>query len=253
MSSVLTDVTAKKVSIVGKAANKRQFLLYKNAEGVSELNHDQLIALLKAEPADAAKILKEAGVPDEVHTEVLKATDLLKPLADTLTKEATAAVIKSLEAIKPAESVITKADFEAIQKKADDAEQAVKILKEDAAKKEFVTKAAGFDSVPTVTPETFGPILKECSEKLSKESYEAIEKMLQSTNEVVKQSALLRNYGTPGYQVIKGSALDQLQEIAKGIIQKDGTLTEQQAFRKACQDNPELWEKHQTELAGNVN
>lgn len=260
IKNMLEDVTAKKVSYVDKAANKRRFLLIKSEEGVdgSMLTHEQLIKVLKADPADATAILKEAGVPDSVHTEVLKATELLKPLADTLTAASTATVIKQLEAIKPVESPIAKADFDALLTRVTKAEGENKTLADllqksadDAKNKEFITKAASFDSLPTVVPDTLGPVLKECSDKLSKESYDLLEGVLKSANEVAKTGGLFKQH-TLEQGIAKGSAEEQLWALAKGMVAKGDTgLTEYQAFAKACTDNPGLYAQMNAEKYGN--
>lgn len=70
--------------------------------------------------------------------------------------------------------------------------------------------------------------------------------MLKAADAQLRDSALLTSIGSG--QPKPGSAMDQLKQLAKGIIAKgEGKMTEAQAFAEAVRQNPELKKRYSAE------
>jgi hypothetical protein len=212
------DLTPEIVADVVKAAG----LELPEAEGPSleAKNASELVAALKK-----AGVSKDAVA--EVEAAIEKATEKAELEKADLSPAAKAALKKAEDATAAA------------QKKADEA-----IAKADAERdarldKEFVAKAEAFDSLPTKADD-LGPILKEASEKLPKESYEALETLLKATNEGIEKGELFSTAGADGVTEPGADAFAQLKQKAEEIRKSDSSLTPEQALEKAGDENPEL-------------
>ncbi|MDI6814378.1 MAG: hypothetical protein QMD10_12730 [Desulfitobacteriaceae bacterium] len=135
--------------------------------------------------------------------------------------------------------------MEELEKRAKEAEELAKKEREERITKEFIAKAAAFQGLP-VKPEEFGPVLKTLAEK-DPEVYTKIEGVLKAADEAITKGALFKELGRASYGD-EGSALAKLEAKAEEIRKSDSRLTKEQAFVKACEENPELYAQYRREV-----
>ncbi len=116
-----------------------------------------------------------------------------------------------------------------------------------------ITKAADdYPNLP-VKAEDLGPIVKLAKENFSDTQVETFERILKAADTAIADTKAFEESQGDTYTLASGSesALGQLNEIAKGYIEKseDG-LTEAAAFAKAADNNPGLYDRYQTENRG---
>ncbi len=146
MTTKLTNITTDEVSLVGKGANRKKFLLFKSKEGTMEELLKELLEETKAIDGekDLLADLKKAKFSAEDTSAVQASIRLLSGLADKLKKAGI--VVKAFE---------TKADPPKVERK-NIGEYLKKSSAEDRA---WVAKDLGVD--PTRFEEAFGPAKTE--------------------------------------------------------------------------------------------
>lgn len=165
------------------------------------------------------------------------------------------------DAVGAATAPVTKADFDAVQKSNDELKQQVEALtkannasldlaKAEADKREtaeMIAKAEkDMPNVPGTTPNDLGPVLKRAKSVLTVDDYGLIEKALIAASAAVKTGDLLKEAGVTGGSV-QNAALGQMEDIAKAVHAANPNMTKEQAFAKAVNDNPELYQRYNDE------
>jgi len=154
------------------------------------------------------------------------------------------------EEVRPAVEVLWEEQQEAVKK----AEELEKVLKEERDKqlrKEFVQKAAtDFGNLPT-KPEEFGLVLKGLAEK-APEEYAKLEGVLKAANEAIQKGALYAEIGRSG-GFSGGYAMSKIEAAANSLVQKDASMTKEQAITKALEMHPELYTEYLQETQRRVN
>lgn len=131
---------------------------------------------------------------------------------------------------------------EDMQKKADkDAERIAK-LEDVELTREMTDLAKTFDSVTYETDELVS-IFKSCDE----DELGALKKLLTAVNEQIKTASLFAELGKGGTG--GGDAYGQLQDLAKDLRKTETKLSQQQAFSKVYDANPDLAAQHKREQA----
>lgn len=123
--------------------------------------------------------------------------------------------------------------------------------KEEAKKKEWIQKAQEFKDVPDI-----GDLneLGETMMKLDEVSHERCEKFiagLRAGKAAIEKSDLFGEIGRPG-GIVPGSAVEEVQKLAKSMVIKDAKLTEADAIQKVFEDNPSLYNKYRAETQQRV-
>jgi hypothetical protein len=137
--------------------------------------------------------------------------------------------------------------FEELEKRAKEAEEVAKRERDERVLREYVAKAREFRGLP-VQPEEFGKVLKALAEK-APEEYKQVEDVLKAADEAIAKGKLFAEIGKGGSGA-PGSALAQLESIAKSKVEASGgKLTQQQAFAEAVKENPHLYEQYRKELS----
>lgn len=242
MPNDLSELEIDEVSLVGKGANNKKYLIIKSME--SEITTE-------IEPAGAnggagasvAQVSKE-DVDGAVAKAVMEAIEKEQ-------KERSEAIKKAVdEAI--AKEQAEKADL----KKALDIERDVRVTKE------YIEKATvDFPNLPGTTPVVMGPILKEAQEKLTEASFKALHDVLKAASAALGESALLyKELGSDLDAPTTGSAAEQLDTLAKaraGDIRKSvegATLDSKTAYAIAydqvCKEHKDLFVAERKEYLG---
>jgi len=145
------------------------------------------------------------------------------------------------EEVRPAVESLWK-EHEAAIKKAEELEKVLKAEREERLRKEYIQKAAAdFGNLPT-KPEEFGLVLKGLAEK-APEEYAKLEGVLKAANEAIEKGALFAKVGHSG-GLAGGSAMAKIEEVAKSLVQKDASMTKEQAIAKALELHPELYTEY---------
>jgi hypothetical protein len=123
--------------------------------------------------------------------------------------------------------------------------KAAEIAKQVEITKAFIHKAATeLKDVPTMVPETFGPVLKAAADKLDKAEFDAIYSMLVAASTFIhKNASLTKEFGVGG-QDLSSDPAAQLDAIAKSYVVKDTQLTYAKAYSMACDANPHIYAQH---------
>lgn len=209
--------------------------------------------LKKAEDrADAAEA--KATKADEQIEALTKSVDELKKATSS---DPEPARLDKSELAEPVRAALEKAEADArahaeraekAEKDAKEAGDIAKAEREERLTKEFVAKAESYKALP-VKKDEFGPVLKEASEKLSKESYEALETVLKAADAQVAATDLFKEQGRGG-DGKPSDALGEAQAKAAELRKADSSLSEAEAMRKAFAENPELAARYQDEVRG---
>lgn len=196
-------------------------------------------ALKKAEEEHAAELAKAKKSSGETEGEDdddddLKKADLSPAVRAELEKRETAAN----ERIEKAE------------KDAKDAQELAKAEQDKRVTREFVAKAEGYQALPQ-KPAEFGPVLKSASEKLTKEEYDELDRVLKAADEQIRRGDLFKQIGGDGGPGGVGTdAFSELQRKAEEIRKSDSKLSPEQALEKAMQADPELQRRYLAEQRG---
>lgn len=263
----LSNLKPSEVSIVKRGANEQEFLIVKEDDTM--------------DPTALEKVLKENGLEAAVVTKVAKA---LEPVFKTATEEAAmkakADAEKDFSAKLEAEKKKTPADDQPVSKEdgtydyskvpagmvtiwkekhASDA-RAAKVEKQLADErdvritKEFALEAAGYKHLGVKT-EDLATVLKEVAVK-APEAAKLLTPIFKGLDEKIAKGGLFTEHGTstsggsgamPNMPAGSTEAEAKIETIAKGLVEKDGKLTKEQAIAKAWSDNRELYNQHLSE------
>ena len=280
----LTELEVAEVSLVGKPANKRSFLIFKSQEGgntMADVN-EQILEVLKADlPKDAeitaeltkAKLNEKAIDAVKSALKILSAykQDMPNDVMDRLAKLAEMEPPRNPEhyddkskAKKGMEAYpqpVKKADgsfdlsgvpedqrpiIEALWKQSERSELLEKQLQEEKDQrlvKQFVEKAQGFVNLP-IKADEIGPVFKAIAEKAPKE-FEQVDSLLKAVDEALGQSKLFKEIGSSHQGA--SNAWDKVEQMATQIVQKDESITKEQAITRVLEQNPDLYSEYLAE------
>lgn len=159
-----------------------------------------------------------------------------------LTQKAEARLAKAESEI----AELRKREEEAL-KKAEKAKELAKAEVERRETQEFVAKAeAEFGALP-INAQEFGPVLKEAKEKLSKDSYGELTRVLAAADTIGRDSPLFKEMGRAGVPQKEGAASADLQKRAEELRKADSSLSEWDALQKAMLTDPDLQRAYQAQ------
>lgn len=249
MANRLTDLNVEFVSLVDRAAVRnaenptepQRFLVWKADETpneggpVAEIDEvrdslekaererdEALEATQKAEKDQAdlnariAELEKAASASsdDDEDEDDLNKADLSEPVRKRLEK--------------------AEADAAAANERIAKAEEMAKSEREIRVTREFVAKADEFKALPFKASE-FGPVLKSASEKLTKDEYEELSRVLKAADEQIAKSELFKEAGRSG-EPQSSDAQDALTQKAEEIRKADPSLSEYEVLLRAGAD-----------------
>ncbi len=193
-------------------------------------------------------IVKSAEANPEAYAEILKKipTELLsdEPVRHAQTKTEVTKMSNVDKAPETITDVQKTADQVALEKKVSEQDAALVTIQAQLKKyeeAEEIRKAAKFGALAVKyksigAGEDFAVALQAASEL---EGFDSIVAVLDSAVETLEKASLLKPAGVDGEQLVVKS-IDELQTIAKGLMDADKTLTIQKALVKAAIANPHL-------------
>jgi hypothetical protein len=286
MPTALEGLKIGEISGVDHPAHLEEGWMVLKATGAAEAQVAKVEAVEElVEALTKASNLMEPDFLAQVGAEVLDASarETLAHLISKATKEApsmpepidvdaldpeVAAYIKSLEterdeavaAAAPAEEVTEETDLqkaldglpealrEHFTKQAADLAEATKVAKAERDLRvdaEFIQKAReDYGDLP-IKPEDFGPVLRKVAE-FDATVFVEVDRVLKAAAAIASETALLKSIGSPAAQMRDGSAVSNLDSIAKAAVEADstGNLTYAMALAKAAEEHPDLYEAH---------
>jgi len=135
--------------------------------------------------------------------------------------------------------------FKAAEERAAVAEEIAKAERENRLQREFIEKAATYDSLPVETA-TFGIVLKDASESMDADTYDALTTVLAAANEAISQGGLMSEIGvTKSFDA--GSGMGRIEQAASVLQAENTDLTREAAIAKAVTDDPSLYDIYNEE------
>lgn len=253
--SRLTDVRADVVSLVDRAAVRdpsnptepQRFLLWKAEKGSGNVNQtggemptDNTAALSKAEQERDDALAKNQEYQrriDELEKAAAQNTDDGDDDDDAMAQVEKADLPETVKAaLRKAE-----ADRVALAKRAEDAERIAKNERDLREQREFIAKAETELSHIGSAQDT-GLLLKSASEKLSKDEFEQLERVLKAANAQIDTGNLFVELGKGGVQENPAAREPYEAMLAKAeeIRKADPNVSQADALQKAAQLNPDL-------------
>jgi len=194
-------------------------------------------------------IVKSAEANPEAYVEILKKipTELLSdaPVRQAQTKtEVTKMSDNDKQTPETIADVQKTADQVALEKKVGDQEAALVTIQAQLKKyeeAEEIRKAAKFGALAAKYKSIGGndELAVALQAMSAVEGFDAVVAVLDSAVETLEKAALLKPAGVDGETVVVKS-VEELQNIAKGLMDADKTLTIQKAMVKAAIANPHL-------------
>jgi hypothetical protein len=148
------------------------------------------------------------------------------------------------EILKNADPAIVEL-FKAAESRAAVAEEIAKAERENRLQREFVEKASTYDSLPIETS-TFGGVLKDASENMHADTYDALTTVLAAANEAISQGGLLSEIGVSGTFDAE-SGMGRIEQVASVLQSENTDLTREAAIAKAVTDDPSLYDIYNEE------
>lgn len=281
MTTKLTKMKIKEVSLVTRPAIAKEFYLYKSEDGlqeepimveeivkteepvveavepVAEPEKPAIDCQKEAEPVVETPVVKEVKCPEcgqVIDEEEAKKMEDGKPCKacgeKKVKKEAEDLITKQVEDISKAleQERLEKA---AVIAELTELKKAAEIEKEAKITKEFIEKAATeLKNIPTLVPATFGPVLKAASYKLEKSEFEALYGALQAASVFIAKNAMLTKELGVGGEDLSADPAQQLDAIAKSYVSKDAKMTYAKAYELACMNNPAVYAQHVRQARG---
>lgn len=233
----LTDLEIEEVSLVELGANNKKFVTRKGENGNGKLwfmDGGNMTGKIEKSAEEIEKELKEKlekELKEKMEKEYSEKIEKeKKEMAEKLEKEKLDLTERLEKAEATAKESLEKAEVE----------------KQARLTKEFIDIAKGMPTLGEAIK--VGPVLKEMSEKLSKESYDAVMTILKAADERTKKGLLLQEIGKDGEGVSDSSAYGEIEKSAKTIMDTE-KISYTMALQKAIRQNPDLYEKYTNERA----
>ena len=122
----------------------------------------------------------------------------------------------------------------------EDLETKIEKMEDDRLTEVYIAKAAEFTHLPKV--DTFADILKSMSQKLEADEYAAMEGILKSADNALRESNLFTEVGST--IAVAGTPQGKLEAMAKERLTKsEGKLTYEQAMADVTMEHPEIYEE----------
>jgi len=214
------------------------------AEKAVTKERDDLLA--KATSSDSDESEGGDGMEDELDEESRESGEgkaIGRNKSPTIKGEdlSPAALARIAKAESDAQERIAKAEASAKE-----ANEIAKAEQDRRVTSEFIAKAEDYRSLP-IDAARFGPILKSAFEKLSKDEYAELERVLAAADEQITKGDLFKQYGDSGPGGTVSGAFEQLEREATALKKSDPSLSDEQALEKAMEANPDLERQYAAE------
>lgn len=204
----------------------------------AEQERDQAKTDLAKSEQELEKAKKTPKKPDEEDEDEnpLNKSDLPEPVRKALQK-----------AEDDRQTAIAKA--EEAGREAKEANDLAKAEREERVSAEFIQKAEAFKGLPT-EPSQFGPLLKEANEKLSKENYDELQRVLKAADAGLTEGELFKEQGRAGGgrpPESDTSAAAEVTRKAEELRKSETDLSMEQAKAKVMKGDRDLQARYLAE------
>jgi hypothetical protein len=157
-------------------------------------------------------------------------------------RDAMAAFLKSQDDEREAELKKAADERSEIEKQAAEANEIAKSEREIRETREYFAKAEELGQ----PGDDFGPVLKAIAAAVDADTFEKLESVLKTAHRRAVDAGIFKEIGANG-DGDGESALEQLEKKADEIKAADSSLTKEQAFAKALDENPDLYARYREE------
>lgn len=286
----LTDLHANEVSLVDRGANKKKrFPIFKE-ETMDEQLQEILKAVLETEVDEESQLadwIEKQKVSEKGQAAIKSALRILSAYKDELPKgaldqlaaaagypspkggypepkskgkekeEKETKVKKEIPSLTPETEAIFKAQEAEINALKERNDEIQKALKAEQDKRELETWIAKVKEelayYPGKSVQELGEQLKKMNDvdpELAKSQFE----LMRQASSALKESAILKERGTPGGAPASGSAWEEINKKAAALIEKssDVNFTREKAVARIIELHPELYQRYQEEHTASV-
>ena len=223
---------------VGKASYKKR---YNDDESEEDRIVDEDEAILRLKESKKKGVKKD----DEVES-MLNYIEALESANETLMQK-----LDEVDEDEYDHDILKSADpeivelFKATEERAAVAEEIAKAERENRLQREFIEKAATYDSLPVETA-TFGIVLKDAAESMDADTYDALTTVLSAANEAIAQGGLMSEIGiTKSFDAESG--MGRIEQVASVLRSENPDLSREAAIAKAVTDDPSLYDIYNEE------
>jgi hypothetical protein len=243
MATKLTDLEIVENSGVDHPAHRVEgWLVMKNLETVL----DAADGTNEPEPSGGKVDDEATGVEDVEETEDAATDDLI--VEDVVDEEETVeSELTPVAASANSDNDALAKELTDLRKEAAEAKSLAKALMDERDTNAAITKAEEWRYVPAIAPADFGPLLKNLRE-IAPEETAQIEKVLDSTNAMLSESAFFTELGTVGHE--SGSSFDELDAVAQSLVKSGDSANYADAVAKATRENPVLAMRYREDRIG---
>jgi hypothetical protein len=242
-----TDATEVSVALMKLATAYAEELPSDIFDTLAESAGFKKAATKKAKPAPTEDDEDEEPDGDEDDEEEVpqkKAKKMAKKATKMAKADEDSAVQKALEKItKEADIDLLPEDVQGpvryLFKANETLETKIEKMEEEKRVKEFVAKADEFTHLPKT--EKFAMLLKEMDEKLSPETFKAVEGIFKAADAGLKESNLFVEVGSTA--AIEGTPEGKLAALAKARVEKSEGMTIEAAMAAETLAHPEIYEE----------
>jgi hypothetical protein len=265
----LTDLSIEELSLVDSPANKASRAVLMKRDTPVEAGELSLFAKIARKLGLTESLTQDPGVAPALVAALAKADDEEDDDGDEMSDDELAELEKELDELEKTtttneDDMLTKADLDAVMAKVDGLAATVTKKDEELAKKDetivqlskrletleaantdraIVAKAANIRKAAPVGTETVAVLLKQ----LDEEGQTALGEILAKFSEVAADSALFS--AVAHVSDLSPTAQTELAKAITEIKKGDPKLTDEQAYAKAIEANPALYEELETSAA----
>jgi hypothetical protein len=245
--SELFNIDVATVGLVGKAANKRRYLLFKSQEGGNETMPDERTEM--TEVPDEGKLLAWLkgmfAKAEEAEEEQVTETQPVEQTPEPVTEVEKAAPVvgmttEQVEAIVKARTDVLSAELAKARKDAEEAAALAKAEQERRIAAEYLEKAQQLVGLPTGTDELAGMLRKAATAGFEDE----LTAMLKAAGQTVVMSGAFDERGTTHVEKSDDLFTVAVEKKAAALQEADPTLSKTEAMSQAYgavgRDNPAL-------------
>lgn len=268
--SRLKDLEAIEVSLVPKAANKREFLIFKSDRG-DDMKDDVKKGINGEEEVKTEETiekqeedLQDSGTEKQDVDEIMTALEILERNKNILPDEVLGALLDIIGTIDVEDKIEMETEVDTLDMiaKMDGVSDNVKSMinkmyednkamkemiekaEDEKITKDFIEKAKGYTNL-SVKPDDLGLILKDISINLP-DRYEKITNILKSADNALSKAGLFSELGSDLQDEGTIGAWDKIEKSAIEIAKNEG-ITQAEAVTKVLKEHPELYKEYLSE------
>ena len=211
-------------------------------EEEEEEDEDEEMPMKKGKMKKDSEVVIPAEVFDYI-TALESANDELMTNIEKMQAEKDASLaVESEEIFKSADPRLVEL-IKSAENRAVAAEGIAKAERDFRLEREYITKSQTLTHLP-VSFENFGKVLKNASEVLKEEDFDAIWQVLTAANASISKSGLFGEVGKSSAQADVNSPMSAIERAAASLRKDNPSLTAEQAISKAVSADTELYNEY---------